>query len=408
MIVSFPFTNPVAFNREGTYHNYVDAFVREQTECHVQPWCQGDLISWQVCWYKRSTAQATDVRIDIEVNGVSRLFRQYGGIQGNVDGGTFYTTYYSSRNESAAFSNGYYVFSDRINNIRDAANQPMLNVGDGFRFVLTINGIRYESGPQKYISDGEGTKLLHYSHSKKRLFDTQFSAVQKGYEIRLQAAFEHPQPVANAEFMEGYERDIELVSAVPAENIVLEVGGNRGIPDWLVRNLNHIFHCDIKSIDGVAYELTPDAKLEPERVTGYNFAFLRIGMAKKRNEFSLRTGSADKKPIPIVIGNDVIEIALPYVGEGTRWYLDDAHSGGLIEADVSQWNGIGSTDITIRLPRNNTRVEREWRITVRNHGDDSVIAEVEHTQNRRMIGIDYGIVEDNFFVRERMQPRVTR
>jgi len=400
MIVSFPFTNPVAFNREGTYHNYADAFGMEQTECHVQPWCEGDLVSWQVCWYRRSTAYATDVRLDIEVNGVSRPFRQYSGIQGNVDGGTFYTSYYSSRTESAAFSNGRYVFSDRIENVRDSANQPMLHVGDGFRFLLTINGIRYESGPQKYLAERDGTKLLHYSHTKNRLFDTQFSAVQKGYEIRLRAAFEHPEPVANAEFMESYERDIELVSAVPAENIVLEIGGNRGMPDWLVRNLNHILHCDIKSIDGIPYELTPDAKIEPERVSGYNFAFLSVQMAKKKNEFSLRTGSSDKWLIPIVIDDDVLEIHLPNVGDDVHWYLDDDREGGLIEAEVSQWNGIGAADVSVALPRNRGRAEREWHITVRNHADDSVIAETVIFQKRRMIGIDYGIVDDNFFVRE--------
>lgn len=401
MIVSFPFTNPVAFNLEGTYHNYMDAFGVEQLGCHVQPWAKGDLISWQVCWYKRSTAYTTDVRLDIEVNGVSRLFRQYSGIQGDVSGGTFYTTYYISMTESPAYSNGCYVFSDRIENVTDSGNQRMLHEGDRFRFILTVGGTRYESGPQAFVADKHGTKLLHYSHTRKRLFDTQFSSVQKGYEIRLHAMFEHPEPVVNSEFMESYERDIELVSAVPAENIVLEVGGNRGVPDWLVRNLNHIFHCDIKSIDGVAYELTPDAKIEPERVDGYNPAFLRIGMARKRNVFSLQTGAADKKLIPIVIDKDSILVHLEFADADLHWYLDDDSSGDLIGAEVSQWNGIGSAEVRLTLPKNTGDVDRKWRITVRNYADDSVIAEVSHIQKRTMVGIDYGIVGDNFFVRER-------
>lgn len=401
MIVSFPFTNPVAFNLEGTYHNYMDAFGVEQLGCHVQPWAKGDLISWQVCWYKRSTAYTTDVRLDIEVNGVSRLFRQYSGIQGDVSGGTFYTTYYISMTESPAYSNGCYVFSDRIENVTDSGNQRMLHEGDRFRFILTVGGTRYESGPQAFVADKYGTKLLHYSHTRKRLFDTQFSSVQKGYEIRLHAMFEHPEAVVNSEFMESYERDIELVSAVPAENIVLEVGGNRGVPDWLVRNLNHIFHCDIKSVDGVAYELTPDAKIEPERVDGYNPAFLRIGMARKRNVFSLQTGAADKKLIPIVIDKDSILVHLEFADADLHWYLDDDSSGDLIGAEVSQWNGIGSAEVRLTLPKNTGDVERKWRITVRNYADDSVIAEVSHIQKRTMVGIDYGIVGDNFFVRER-------
>ena len=401
MIVSFPFTNPIGFNLEGMYHNYLDAFGMEQVECYVQPWCSGDIVSWQVCWYRRSTAYSTDVRIEIEVNGERRLFRQYTGIQGDVSGGAFYTTYYVSRMESAAFSNGYYVFSDTIENVTDSHSQRMLQEGDRFRFVVTVSGKTYVSGPQVFAEDREGTKLLHYTDTRKRLFDTQFSAVQKGYEIRLQAVFEHPEPVANMEFMESYERDIELVSAVPAENIVLEIGGNRGIPDHLVRNLNHILHCDTKSIDGVAYELTPDAKIEPERVDGYNPAFLRIGMARKRNVFSLQTGAADKKLIPIVIDKDSILVHLEFADADLHWYLDDDSSGDLIGAEVSQWNGIGSAEVRLTLPKNTGDVDRKWRITVRNYADDSVIAEVSHIQKRTMVGIDYGIVGDNFFVRER-------
>ncbi len=409
MIVSFPFTNPVAFNHEGLYHNYSDAFGMEQVECYVQPWCSGDIVSWQVCWYRRSTAYSTDVRIEIEVNGERRLFRQYTGIQGDVSGGAFYTTYYVSRMESAAFSNGYYVFSDTIENVTDSHSQRMLQEGDRFRFVVTVSGKTYVSGPQVFAEDREGTKLLHYTDTRKRLFDTQFSAVQKGYEIRLQAVFEHPEPVANMEFMESYERDIELVSAVPAENIVLEIGGNRGIPDHLVRNLNHILHCDTKSIDGVRYELTPDAKVTPERVEGYNPAFLSVGMAKSRSEFSLCEGSADRKIVPFIVvgGNEVIHI-LVKVDPQVHWYLDDFGTGMLIDADVSQWNGIGPEEVTVSLPVNTSGKPVEWRIRIMDRFSGKALEVFSHVQLCMKLGIGYGIVEDNFFVRKRTQETVIR
>ena len=174
-------------------------------------------------------------------------------------------------------------------NIVGGTPPRLVNDGDNFYFEITLLS---QAGIFKFISnklvcknDIDGTKLIHYTH--KGCFDanfqTYFDYMPLGYNIRLQCEFLPLQQKANKEIFQNYYGTFDLVSAVPYETVMLSIGTENGIgvPDWLIRNLNHIFHLNEKKIDGVDYELVEGSELDTEIITGYNHRFLQIELCKK-------------------------------------------------------------------------------------------------------------------------------
>ena len=416
MIVSFPYTNPIVFSRPDAYHNYRDAYDHEQRDCFLQPFAKGDCITFQTKWSKVYRTAAHTLKVEVVRKGERYTVAEH-SVTGECSGGTYGGCHYGQSATDNRYASGYYVFSCKVENVKDASSNAILAQEDIFHFIVTVGGKEYESNSLRYAGDVSGTKLLHYSHTAGNLFDTIFSVVPKGYDVRLPSCFLHPVPGVDREVFESSRRDLELVSATPFENIQLEIGGRRGVPDWWVKNLNHIFHCDRKSIDGVEYELTANASLEPLRVDGYNSSWLRVEMARKKSRFSHVEGSADKPSAPFIIDvverQDRIDVDLELVetepagGGGSHtvreWYLDDEGSGALEKFTFSKMSGTGSQKVeVVSSYKNLTGAAEQYVVYVKDLRTDEIIGTMTLTVQPWNEGISFGVVGDTLFVKERL------
>lgn len=408
MIVSFPYTNPIVFSIRDAYHNYQDAYRHEQNGCFIQPFAKGDLISFQLQWTGRRKSTTHTLKIELVINGKRTQYRTY-TLLGVVTCGTLYNSYCKQELYNYFYVKGYYVFCNKTEGVADAQGTSLLHTGDKFYFVVTADGVEYESNTLQYVSDTSESKLLHYNNTTSVVFDTVFRAVAKGYDIRLPGTFLHPKPGASKEVFESYGRDLELITAQPYENIELEIGKTRGIPDWWIKRLNYIFHCDLKSIDGIDYELTSNAAIEPEYTQGYNFAWLKIEMAPKKNSMSYLIGATDRNVLggtviqPFVTSHKVpsVETAtIGIVGSG-HWYLGDGGTGLLTELEVSQIAGNDEARIDITAKHNLSDKEKSMTLYLYDAQTNTVIDSITLLQKCCKQGISYGSVGDTLFVYEK-------
>lgn len=415
MIVSFPHTNPVVFSRLGAYDSYQDAYAHEQRDCFLQSFAKGDCITFQTRWSKVLRTTVHTLKVEVVRKGVRHTVAEH-SITGECSGGTYSGCHYGQSAIDNRYASGYYVFSCKVENVKDTSSVSILSPEDIFHFIVTVGGEEYESNSIRYTGNVSGTKLLHYNHTAGNALDTIFSVVPKGYDVRLPACFLHPTPGVDREVFESNRRDLELVSATPSENIQLEIGGQRGVPDWWIRNLNHIFHCDRKSIDGVEYELTANASLEPLRTDGYNSSWLRVEMARKKSRFSYVEGAADKPSAPII---DVVErqerihAELELVETGSteggnsqtvrEWYIDDEGSGALEKFTFSRVSGTGSQKVeVVSSYKNFTGAAEQYVVYVKDILTDEIIGTITLTVQPWNEGISFGVVGDTLFVKEKL------
>jgi len=404
MIVSFPYTNPIVFS-DGSYENFHDAHRNEVSRCFIQPFAKGDLITFQLNWRKAIQGKSVHLKLEVVINNIKHPYRYY-SIAGETIGGELYTSYFKQVVVSN-FANGYYVFSNKINDIKDDDGYSLLKERDVFYFVVTIDNIEYKSNRLEYIRNVENTKLLFYNQTNKQngqmIFDTDFSLVARGYNVRLPAVFAPPMYGANKEIFESYQRDINMIAAQPFENISIEIGRFSGLPDWFIRNLNTIFLCDLKMIDGVGYELISQSEFKADRPMGYNASWLNIELAKKTNTMSFSRGAADSLISivnPTVVVGRFDDIIVEIETDVNRfWYLTDIEN--MLRFDISRVAGRGSSDIAFTLPANLTGIDQFYRFNIVDILSEEIISVIEIQQEPRLAGISIGTVGDTLYAWER-------
>lgn len=417
MQVTFPYTNPIVFTRPGQYHNWRDAYSFAQRGCFLQPFAAEDRITFQFSWRGVRRNRTHTIKVEVVTGDSRATFTQY-AISGTASGGTAGKSCYSQTPTGILYADGYYVFSVRTRDITDLAGTPLVLPEDTFHFVVTADGKEYESNTLKWVTDTEGTKLMHYADSQPYAMDTHFDAVPNGYDIRLPSCFLHPKPGADSEVFESYQKDLEMVSAIPFETIDLEIGRHTGIPDWWAKNLNHILHCDEKSIDGVGYELTANAVVEPQYADGYAFGWITVEMARRRNAQSYSDGGTDTytytyteeeqayKEVwfeippgqPLAVKTESASVLIESFGRD--WYLDDGGAGAMKEVAPNKVSGSGNQRVEFTAGRNASKDAKERLLYVRETGTDRLLMTIRLCQRARRQGISFGAVGDTLFVYE--------
>lgn len=403
MKVFFPYCNPIQFKKEGVYENYLDAQVFEESNAFLQPFCEDDRIQFIVNWSDIEIF-THNIRIDVIVNGVRVTYKEHNVLVYGF-GGDYYTSYFNQQLQSRTSASGYYIFSNLIKDIK-VNNTCLIQNCDEFQFVVNIFGVDYFSNTITLISDISETKLLQYgSVSSSRTkqseyvqFDTLFSALFEPFEIRLPATFLQPKYKTNKEIFMSYSMNIELVSAIPFENIVLEIGKSIGIPDWFIRSLNFIFHCRGKKIDGVEYELTADSNLDSEIIEGYNLRYLKVELAPTKNKYSFVNEVASVLPILSEITlsrlGKIMTGSITISGLG-EWYFDDNKSGTLLSISLSQIKGLNESEVTITSPLNKTGIDTEYTLVFKTK--DSEI-EIKVIVPPIKSGIGFGKIGETFYI----------
>lgn len=390
MILSFPHTNPIFFEREGSdYHNYYDAYSHEGQGCYVQPFIRNDRLTFQVCWY--SSGSPFNLSVWLLQGDSKSLLASHNVSVGNIAAGTFYSDYYS-QHKVGSLCNGFYVLSLPVNSIG-------LAVGDYFRIEVDVDASSYISNSCAVISNDDAsdtTKLIHYSDSRPYVFGTYFNAVPRGYDLRLYATFLHPEPISDSVVFSGFERDLELVSAMPSENITLEIGGCVGVPDAMIKHLNHILHCDLKTVDGIRYELTEDSSIDITRTALYNLAFVSVPMATKTNEQTLSFGMSEHH-VQFSL-NNISNVLVVSNADDVQWHLEDDSNGFLLSLCLDRLNGIGNSRIGYSFDLNNTLVPERVYLVDDSTGSRIGIVTFGATIPIIPEGIGSRHIGDNFYI----------
>jgi hypothetical protein len=309
--VFFPRTNPIVFERyydngmPPPYRSYHDAAKHEVNRDFCQPYCETDMFTFQM--QENIKENFSYFTLYIVCNGIP--FNLGGAIStGAYIGNNFVSSpntqdYYELYERKNGF--GVHYFQMPVLYVKNKLNNTTIKLKDGdiFYFEYSIAGRKFRSNTLVYydlelsIMDHnntliimsnpklEGTKLIKYHHNSvfDPDFDTYFKNMHHYYQIRLPAVFSQLNQKSSKEIFQNYNGKFDLVSAIPFETIKLHLGtkDGMGIPDYLIRNLNYIFHLNDKKIDDVAYELTDQSELETEIVTGYNNRFLSIELCAK-------------------------------------------------------------------------------------------------------------------------------
>ena len=415
--VSFPNTNPIIFTRDGDYDPILDAKKHEVVPYFCQQFAENDLLSFQI---KFSNApEAEKAILEVIVNGVvyeiARLKMSFPGIPffsttiENSDRSTFWWRFKGNPNTQLSDLNAENVLflSKRINEIKIGNNQ-LIKDGDVFQVRLRLWNDAYYSNKILCSNDTDGTKLIHYTSSDtspEPTFGTYFNLMTRGYDIRLQADFLQVSQKANKEIFQTHKGNFDLVSSVPYETVKLQIGMNNGVglPDWLIRNLNTIFHLDEKTIDGVGYELVEGAELESEIITGFNNRHVGIELSKKETEtWRHSKGQTQTQIAP--------EIFVTYDDGFSRTgtitiRMDDNISFRLASPDdsfsnyaFSQTTGTGTTQIQFSSLRNVTENDIITALKIIDRKTDELIAPTQLELPAVTTGICFWEVCNNFII----------
>jgi len=259
----------------------------------------------------------------------------------------------------------------------------------------------FESNYIYINNDVEATKLLHYTQTAKLgdvTFNTEFHKMIFGYDLRLPAFFAPVQPSGEREIFTTYEGVTELISAIPFQIDTLLIGHKNGIgiPDWLVRNLNYIFNCDQKTIDGIAYELTEDAEITPDYVKGYNNRFLSISMIKIEKDYNevVEKGNNDSVYVEYTEWRENREGYI-IVNTLKNWYISSLTA--FEQYSFTEIAGKGVTRIDFKTSSYNTSgSDITTNLTFRYLDTNAIFSTILLTLKPLISGIGYWKIGDTF------------
>ena len=414
--VLFPKTNPIIFGRESDYEPYHDSLLHETERKFCQQFADTDLISFQF----NHIGKTIGFSVEIVVNGVEYTLMDIlytgGNMPENMTESNFGGSYIRKNN------NGLYYFSRRVCEIRIdrevggmwIEGERLIYDGDDFYFKIYTDGVNsnsiFYSNKLVCKNDTTKTKLIHYTQldtGTDPVFGTRFDLMTKGYDIRLQAEFLPLNQKAGKEIFQVYDGGFDLVSSLPYETVKLQIGmeNGAGLPDWLLRNLNYIFHLNDKTIDGVRYELVEGAELETEIVQGYNPRMVSIELAKKDVEDWKNTylATVHNPTIPsgiFVRYNDLRNYTtgvLTIVG-ADRFYLDSLNAS-FFRYNFSQLSGIGTVEIQFSTTINTTDKDIITEINIVDRATNIVVGKAKLELPVVRTGVCNWEICDTFFVR---------
>jgi hypothetical protein len=413
--ITFPKTNPIVFSKEGEYDAYMDAESREVTKEFCQQFHENDLISFQ---FQEEIKNLKGFQITVTVNEKSYLiFWHFMPVTGRYIPDNYFTGSRPSEFLERKNRKGIFCFSKKLKEIKDSGFiggvfPRLIKNGDNFHFEILFtydnnNTLKFISNKLVCKNDTTGTKLIHYTHRGgfDTNFHTYFDYMPYGYNIRLPSIFLPLNQKASKEIFQNYYGTFDLISSVPYETIKLLIGDENGtgIPDWLIRNLNYIFHCNEKKIDGVDYELVESSELDVEIVTGYNHRFVSIELCKKDQNSSGGTGGGSigenpKPPIIITKYDDATKES----GTITVFYNDSYYLVPIQEEfypyNFSTLIAEKNTNISFETVRNTTKTTFITDVEIRNLTTSELLDTVKLELPPTTIGICNWTICEAFFI----------
>lgn len=273
------YLNPVKFIPLDNVQlpNYVSRFMDDwQFRRTIQPWDQ------KVCFYQ-PWGQSDLIKLQYTSNFSSITLRLY-----NEDGVLLHTQAFTTHQQDelrptyyirqiqvslSSFLPGKYFFT------RDAAG--VITYSEPFEILDT------EDSGLVCLEDQNPTLYIEYTHYEPYQgikFFVPFTPA-----IRVPAILRYKQPGSKDNVYEDQLLNQTMINSVPFRIFDFIMGGNYGVPPYLIDKIARIFGCSDLSIDGRLYTKNENANFEPAILEGYPMQGWTIELREKLNRDSLIT-----------------------------------------------------------------------------------------------------------------------
>ena len=152
-------------------------------------------------------------------------------------------------------------------------------------FGAGVGQKQFVSEPFIIADNWDDTLLIEYTHSANQP-DMIWNAPYTG-KIRIDGFIQKFKPGGRSSQYEDQLMDVVSLDGQPTRGYELLIGGNFGIPDWMIDKINRILMLDNISIDGYGYSADKDAKLEAIETPGAPMAFWTIGIREATNKLGI-------------------------------------------------------------------------------------------------------------------------
>jgi hypothetical protein len=173
-------------------------------------------------------------------------------------------------------------------------NIPLVGLEDGYYYLLLTAGTggtiaQMLSEPLYVKENHENTLLFEYTNAKNK----QACIFSSGYDpsIRVEGWMDDFSAEGIFTSYVNQPADIETLNGIPYRTYKLNIGFNRGLPDWMADKINRIMMLNSVKIDGKYFSRDSDAKMEKTTVPGSPLKYwtLIVREGKNRDGISLST-----------------------------------------------------------------------------------------------------------------------
>lgn len=138
------------------------------------------------------------------------------------------------------------------------------------------------SEPLQVAVDWPDTVLIEYSNTTNHT-DLVWKAPYTG-KIRVEGMIQSFRPTGRLSQYEDQPMDVVNLDNMPSRGYQLLIGNDFGVPDWMIDKLNRILPLDNVQIDGFAYSLDKDARLESIDTPGAPMSYWTVAIREASNK----------------------------------------------------------------------------------------------------------------------------
>lgn len=149
------------------------------------------------------------------------------------------------------------------------------------RFGIGAGLREFISEPMLIAADWPTTVLIEASHDANQpdmIFSTKYTT-----KLRVENSGYKYQPSSKFTSYEDNNLSLELLDGEPSRKYQLVIGGDFGVPDWLIDKVNRMLLLDNVLIDGQALTIEQDAQLEEQEIAGSPYSLYSITLRDKVN-----------------------------------------------------------------------------------------------------------------------------
>lgn len=175
------------------------------------------------------------------------------------------------------------------------------------------------SEPMSVRAKHKNTVVIRYSHDEDD-FGVLFKTLNVHFQIRVHSDFMTLDPVTDSVVYKDQDGNTRSLYEKPNRVWKLNIGGNKGVPEWVVDRINRAFCCGIVSVDNKRYTKNENAKIDQTILRNYPLRILSIELTEYFNDGAGAFVNAQNVQL-----TDDTSGTFPYVID--NWLMIDTVSG---------------------------------------------------------------------------------